>query len=206
MPVGCGPSGKTCPRWPPHLEQSTSVRTIPYAVSVSSSTTSLPAGAENAGQPQPESYFASDSKSSAPQPAQRYVPGSKTWSYSPLNGASVPFSRRTRYCSGASSTRHCSSVFSIFSTPYSLADRRFVTASPVSGRLVVAASDAFRRFDAGGCRLALCRRMVLEEVADDWLLRSLPLVEPAHRTRRRRGLHGFRFVFGLARNRQHGIN
>ena len=43
---------------------------MPYVVSVSSSTTSSPAGAENAGQPQPESYFASDVKSSVPQPAQ----------------------------------------------------------------------------------------------------------------------------------------
>ena len=50
----------------------------------------------------------------APQPAQRYVPGSKTWSYSPLNGASVPFSRRTWYCSGVSSARHSCSDFSTF--------------------------------------------------------------------------------------------
>src|SRR6266508_1332102 len=28
-PVGCGPSGNTCPRWPPHDAHSTSVRTIP---------------------------------------------------------------------------------------------------------------------------------------------------------------------------------
>jgi len=89
----------------------TSVRTIPYVVSVSSSIASALAGAENAGQPQPESYFVSDSKRTAPQPAQRYVPGSKLWSYSPLNGASVPFSRRTRYSSGDSSARHSASVF-----------------------------------------------------------------------------------------------
>ena len=78
----------------------TSVRTIPKVTSVSSSIASSPAGAENAGQPQPESYFVSDSKRVVPQPAQTYVPGSNVWSYSPLNGASVPFSRRTRYCSG----------------------------------------------------------------------------------------------------------
>ena len=29
VPVGAGPSGKTCPRWPPQFEQVTSVRTIP---------------------------------------------------------------------------------------------------------------------------------------------------------------------------------
>src|SRR2546426_6124225 len=42
------------------------------------------------------------------------MPGSKVWSYSPVNGASVPFSRSTRYCSGESSARHCSSVFWTF--------------------------------------------------------------------------------------------
>src|SRR5262249_46167487 len=36
-PVGCGPSGNTCPRWPPQFEHITSVRTIPKVVSVSSS-------------------------------------------------------------------------------------------------------------------------------------------------------------------------
>src|SRR2546423_3772001 len=36
-PVGRGPSGKTCPRWPPQLEHMTSVRDIPNVVSVSSS-------------------------------------------------------------------------------------------------------------------------------------------------------------------------
>ena len=37
---------------------------MPKVVSVSSSTASSPAGAEKAGQPQPESYFASESNSS----------------------------------------------------------------------------------------------------------------------------------------------
>src|SRR6266404_1929434 len=54
-----------------------------------------------------------------------YVPGSKTWSYSPVNGASVPFWRRTRYCSGSSSARHCSSVFSIFGMPFTLRTARW---------------------------------------------------------------------------------
>jgi len=105
----------------------TSVRTMPYVVSVASSIAWPLAGAEKAGQPHPESYFASDAKSSAPQPAQWYVPGSNVWSYSPLNGASVPFSRRTRYCSDDSSCRHCSFDFSIFSTPCSPPRARFVT-------------------------------------------------------------------------------
>src|SRR6266516_8151123 len=94
----------------------TSVRIIPWLMSRSSSTASSPVGAENAGQPQPESYFSSELKSSAPHPAHLYVPGSKTWSYSPLNGASVPFSRRTRYCSGVSSARHSCSGFSTLVT------------------------------------------------------------------------------------------
>src|SRR3954464_13150724 len=118
----------------------TSVRTIPYAVSVSSSTASADEGAENAGQPHPESYFVSDVNSSAPQPAQWYVPGSKTWSYSPENGASVPFWRRIRYCSASSSARHSASVFWIFGNwllsvpillrPLSLASAVNVTAPP----------------------------------------------------------------------------
>ncbi len=90
------------------------MRTIPYVASRSSSTASSLAGAEKAGQPQPESYFASEEKISASQAAQRYVPGSKTSSYSPVNGGSVPFSRSTWYCSGVSSARHSASVLSIF--------------------------------------------------------------------------------------------
>src|SRR5689334_137608 len=87
---------------------------MPYVVSVSSSTASALAGAKNAGQPQPESYFVSERNSSVPQPAQRYVPSSKTWSYSPENGRSVPFSRSTWYCSGDSSARHSASDFWTF--------------------------------------------------------------------------------------------
>src|SRR6266566_4870435 len=56
------------------------------------------------------------------------MPGSNEWSYSPLKGASVPFSRRTRYCSGVSSARHCSSVFWILVTLNSLARATSVTA------------------------------------------------------------------------------
>src|SRR5215210_1428716 len=102
---------------------------MPNVLSVSSSIASPAAGAENAGQPQPESYFASEAKSSAPQPAQRYVPSSKVWSYSPVNGRSVPFSRRTLYCSGVSSARHCSSVFWILVTLNSLPRAAGVTLS-----------------------------------------------------------------------------
>src|SRR5204863_3595990 len=108
------------PRWPPQLAHVTSVRSIPKVRSVSSSIAPSSAGAKNAGQPQPESYFVSDSNRVVPHPAQTYVPGSNTWSYSPLNARSVPFSRRTRYCSGLSSARHSASVFWIFVIPFSL--------------------------------------------------------------------------------------
>src|ERR1051325_8406848 len=105
----------------------TSVRTIPKLTSRSSSMASSDAGAENAGQPQPESYFVSDWNSSAPPPAHRRWRGSNVWSYSPLNGRSVPFSRRTRYCSGLSSARHSASVLLILFTLNSLATAAFVT-------------------------------------------------------------------------------
>ena len=71
----------------------------------------------------------SEPKSSAPQPAHRYVPGSEVWSYSPVNARSVPFWRRIRYCSGVSSARHCSSVLSIFLMLFSLPGTAFVTGS-----------------------------------------------------------------------------
>jgi hypothetical protein len=54
----------------------TSVRVMPWLVSVSVTTLSRPAGSTKLGQPEPESNFASERKSSAPQPAQRYTPAS----------------------------------------------------------------------------------------------------------------------------------
>ena len=71
FPPGPGPSSKTWPRWPPHDAHSTSVRTIPWLVSVLVTTLSSDAGSKKLGQPEPESNFASERKSSAPQPAQR---------------------------------------------------------------------------------------------------------------------------------------
>ena len=70
-PVGAGPSGNTCPRCPPQRLQITSVRIIPWLLSSRSSTASASAGSVKLGQPLPESNFASDRNSSAPQPAQR---------------------------------------------------------------------------------------------------------------------------------------
>src|SRR3954471_10008949 len=120
---------------------------MPKVESVSSSTASASAGAENAGQPQPESYLASEAKSSAPQPAHLYVPGSKLWSYSPVNGRSVPFSRKTRYCSGLSSARHCSSVFWILFTLNSLPRAPGVTPmrEPAAGTEVAGAAKPAAR-------------------------------------------------------------
>ena len=71
FPVGPGPSSNTWPRWPPQAAQMTSVRIIPWLVSVSVTTLSSAAGSTKLGQPVPESNFASERKSSAPQPAQR---------------------------------------------------------------------------------------------------------------------------------------
>src|SRR5207247_10299165 len=86
------------------------------------------------------------------QPAQRYVPGSKVWSYSPENGASVPFSRRTWYRSGSSSARHCSSVFWTFVIilslirvpPYSLATGAGITRVRDGGSLAAGRSLALK--------------------------------------------------------------
>ena len=68
-PRSAGPSSKTWPRWPPHLAQTASVRTIPWEVSVRSSTASATAGSVKDGQPEPESNLSSERNSSAPQPA-----------------------------------------------------------------------------------------------------------------------------------------
>jgi len=70
-PVGCGPSGNTWPRCPPHRAQVTSIRRIPRLVSSCSSTASGEIGSKKLGQPVPDSYFVAASNSSAPQPAHR---------------------------------------------------------------------------------------------------------------------------------------
>src|SRR3989344_2898555 len=57
-----------------------------------------------------ESYLVSDEKSSAPQAAHLYIPLSFVCTYSPVNGASVPFSRKTLYCPGVSFFLNSSSV------------------------------------------------------------------------------------------------
>ena len=71
LPVSGGPSSNTWPRCDPQRAQLTSVRTMPWLVSVSSVTFWRFAGSQKLGQPVPDSNFASASNSSLPQAAQR---------------------------------------------------------------------------------------------------------------------------------------
>src|SRR4051794_20607255 len=114
-PASGGPSSKRWPRWPPHLAHTTSVRRMKCERSSRSSTASATAGSVKLGQPEPESNLVSELNSSAPQPAQVYMPLAFSCTYLPANGGSVACLRSTAYWSGASSSRHWSSVFSIFS-------------------------------------------------------------------------------------------
>src|SRR2546425_4541382 len=69
-PVGSGPSSKTCPRWEPQFEHSTSTLFIKNERSVFSFTFSFFAGSQKLGQPVPESNFVPELKSSLPQTTQ----------------------------------------------------------------------------------------------------------------------------------------
>lgn len=113
LQVGVDPSSKTCPRCPPHVAHTTSVRTIPCERSSTSFTAPEFATRSKLGQPVPESNLLSEENSGEPQPAQWYIPVSWLLTNSPLNGASVPFLRKTSYCSGVSSSFHWSSIFCI---------------------------------------------------------------------------------------------
>ena len=181
MPVGCGPSGNTWPRCPPHAAHITSVRTMPKR-RVRLLVDRVLARRRVEGRPAAAGVvlrIRAEELGAATGAAVR--PGSKTWSYSPVNGRSVPFSRSTWYCSGVSSARHCSSVFLIFSTLYGLPTGSIVTASRSR------------------------RRVLLEEVADDRLLRRLDLVGPADGPRRRRRLDHLGLLRRLARDREHRV-
>ena len=59
-------------------------------------------GCQKLGQPDPDSNFSRELKSSLPQQVQLYVPATLLLLYSPLNGGSVPLSRQILYCSGVS--------------------------------------------------------------------------------------------------------
>lgn len=69
-PVGCGPSGKTWPRWALQLAQMTSSRLIPPLKSWRVTTASSAAGDRKLGQPVPESYFCPEENNSRPQQTQ----------------------------------------------------------------------------------------------------------------------------------------
>src|SRR5438128_1403658 len=86
-----------------------------WLLSASVATFSDTAGCQKLGQPEPDSYFSSELKSSAPQQRQRYRPLSWLFQYSPVNARSVPLRRVTSNCCEVSSLRHSSSVFAIFS-------------------------------------------------------------------------------------------
>eukprot|EP00967_Tisochrysis_lutea_P054863 scaffold68748_cov29-Tisochrysis_lutea.AAC.2 len=80
--------------------------------SILRSTASSAAGAQNEGQPDPDSNFCSVRKSGAPQPAHFHTPRSFTSLSGELHGGSVPSSCSTRYTSGLRRSRHSSSVSS----------------------------------------------------------------------------------------------
>src|SRR3989344_4483957 len=101
-PVDVGPSLKTCPRCPPHVAHTTSVRFIPPVWSSLSSMFPFSKTSEKLGQPEPESNFVSEAKSGVPQAAQVYMPLSLLRKRDPVNGISVPFSRSVLYCFGVS--------------------------------------------------------------------------------------------------------
>ena len=127
--------------------QTTSVRFMPKLRSVRSSTASATAGSVKLGQPVPESNFASEANSGAPQPAQLYMPGVFSLTYGPVKARSVPCLRRTSYCSGVSDARHSSSVFvigvmSVFSMTIRLAPRCYEDLNfEVRRRAIVRAND-----------------------------------------------------------------
>ncbi len=70
-PVGGGPSEKTCPRWASHAAHLVSVRLMRKDQSSRSLIASLSAASKKLGHPVPESNFAFEENSSAPQQTQR---------------------------------------------------------------------------------------------------------------------------------------
>lgn len=94
-PVGAGPSSNTCPRCAPQRLHITSVRRIPWLVSVSNFTLFAASGAQKLGHPVPDSNFSLEVKSGCPQQTHTKVPGSCESQYLPVKGGSVPFSRVT---------------------------------------------------------------------------------------------------------------
>src|ERR1700761_6981994 len=79
-----------------------------------SSTCSRLAGSVKLGQPVPESNLVPELNSSVPQPTHLYMPVPFSFTKGPVKARSVPPRRVTSYCSGVSSWRHSSSLFTTF--------------------------------------------------------------------------------------------
>src|SRR5688572_16108126 len=77
-------------------------------------------GFQKLGQPEPDSYLASELNNGNPQPAHANVPSSFSSFRGLLKGLSVPFSRIIRYCSGVSVCFHSASLLVTFCTPFAL--------------------------------------------------------------------------------------
>lgn len=92
-----GPSGNTCPRWPPHEPQRHSTRPSHSRLYATAPARDVRV---NDGQPEPESYFAELSKRVAPQPAHPNTPGRDSRLSGDVHAGSVTPSRSTARRSG----------------------------------------------------------------------------------------------------------
>src|SRR3954451_12210684 len=99
---------------------------MPWLRSVKRSTASGVIGSQKLGQPEPDSNLVWERNSGASHAAQWYVPSSWQSTYLPDHGRSVPAWRSTLNCSGLSSVRHSSSVFSISAMGPRLGPQRLV--------------------------------------------------------------------------------
>jgi hypothetical protein len=74
LPVGCGPSSNTWPRWARHFEQLASVRAMPRVKSERSVTVRESEAEVKLGQPEPDSNLVEEEKSGEWQQTQWYIP------------------------------------------------------------------------------------------------------------------------------------
>src|SRR5882672_6890004 len=131
------------------VENMTQVRTMPRLRSVWVRTRSPASGNQKLGQPEPESYLCSESKSLAPHTMQLYVPCSLLYVYGPVKARSVPLSCVTWYCSGVRRSRRSESeglVFPIDSLHLGRQPARKQECNYVRG-LAPAPSDSSSRFN-----------------------------------------------------------
>src|SRR3989338_5106197 len=87
---------------------------MPWLMSFFSSMASIFSASLKLGQPDPESNLVLDEKSASPHPAQVYIPSFLLSQNLPVNAGSVPFSLKTRYCSGESFDFQSSSRLGMF--------------------------------------------------------------------------------------------